>query len=245
MAESVVKLHALRRVGNFSGDEDVEQWIDRIEMALRIDSIPTDKHADVISLHLEQAAYQTWKGMPDEKKIDAAAIKAELRAVYGLQRITAWVAASSRDPLEPGDTVDVAFENIKRLVGIAAAGGDTVGRISACILIDRLPAAIKGQVLLQCGKELEPSAVVSCTKQLMANSVSSGPAFSAVIRQSPATRRPTIKNNQQQASVYTARDEHRRCFSCHQVGHLFRDCTSRGSHKTTVSGNAGGGQLLE
>ena len=55
------KLNALKHVGNFTGDEDVERWLGRMELTLRIDEIPAARHADVLSLHLEGAAFDTWK----------------------------------------------------------------------------------------------------------------------------------------------------------------------------------------
>jgi hypothetical protein len=70
------KLNALKRVGNFCGDTDVERWLDKMEVALRIDRIETEQHADVLVLHLEGAAYDAWKGLFSADQADAAKIKA-------------------------------------------------------------------------------------------------------------------------------------------------------------------------
>ena len=56
-------------------------------MALRIDCIPEDSHADVLALHSEGAAHDTWRGMAADNRTDVAAIKSELRAIFGLQRM--------------------------------------------------------------------------------------------------------------------------------------------------------------
>jgi hypothetical protein len=88
------KLNALKRVGTFNGESDVERWLDKMELALRIDAIAEDQHTDVLSLHLEGAAYDTWKGLSAANKADTAAIKTELRSVFGLERIDAWSMAN-------------------------------------------------------------------------------------------------------------------------------------------------------
>ena len=91
-------LNALKHVGNFAGDEDVERWLDRMELALRIDEIPAARHADALALHLEGAAFDTWKG-----RKGCGNHKAELKAVFGLQRIDAWMLAVSSGSLASGE----------------------------------------------------------------------------------------------------------------------------------------------
>ncbi len=50
MASTSMKSHALKRVGNFAGNVEIERWVDRLEMALRVDGIPQYQHADVLAL---------------------------------------------------------------------------------------------------------------------------------------------------------------------------------------------------
>jgi hypothetical protein len=66
-----------------------------------------------------------------------------------------------------GEPMDVAYEEIKKLVKIAASGADQLDRVAACIFTSRLPLHIHEQVLLQCGKDMVPSAVVTSAKRLM------------------------------------------------------------------------------
>ena len=161
-----MKLHALKQVGNFSGDTDVERWIDRIEMALRIDQVPAELQADALAMNLEGAAYDAWKGLSTEKKKDVASIKAAFRSVFGLRRMAAWEFALSLGEIAPGDTADGTFEEMKKLVGIVAAGADPFGQVAACMFTARLPTAMRDQVLLRCGKNMQPADIVDCAKQL-------------------------------------------------------------------------------
>ena len=85
-APAAVKLNALKHVGNFAGETDIEQWFDRMEMAMRIDGIPVGSHADVLAMHLEGPAYDTWKGLSVASKQNAAAIKAESLACSAWRR---------------------------------------------------------------------------------------------------------------------------------------------------------------
>lgn len=232
---AAVKLNALKRVGNYSGDTDVERWVDRIELALRIDNVPTDRHADVIALHLEGAAYDTWKGLATERKSDAAAIKAELRTVFGLQRMDAWALAVSPSSLAPGDTVDVAFEELRKLVGIAAAGDNPVDRVAACLLTARLPPHVREQVLLQCGTEMSPTAVVACAKQLMAISSPSAQALSLTAGVQVQQKVKADDDQRKNRSPFV-------CYRCLKPGHFSRDCRTFLPNKSAVSGNAGAGQ---
>lgn len=234
---AVVKLNALKRVGRFSGGTDVERWIDRMELALRVDEIPDARHADVFALNLEGPAFDTWKGLSADKKTDVAAIKAELRVVFGLQRMEAWALATAPCQIAPGDTVDVAYEELRKLVGIASAGDDPVSRVAACLLMGRLPTAVRDRVLLQCGKEMEPSAVVECAKQLM---TSVSPAASALV----ATADKTASANKRSAGR-ARQPGQRRCFNCAQLGHVARECTGEARVSSAVPGNGSTGQPQE
>ena len=129
-----VNLHALKSVGNYDGSTDVERWLSRVELALRINGIPDGSHADVLALHLAGAAHDTWQGMAADKRTDIEAIKSELRAVYGLQRMDAWNSLASAGAVPPGDTVDVVFAKILKLVNAAASSENPLGCVAACCL---------------------------------------------------------------------------------------------------------------
>ena len=112
------EMKALKKVGNFTGTEDVERWIDRFELAIEIDGLDIgekNKEAQVLSMLLDGAAYDTWKNMPEPARKDAAKIKSVLRATFGLRLLDAWREALSTK-IHMGDSVDVMAENIRKLV---------------------------------------------------------------------------------------------------------------------------------
>ena len=165
-----------------------------------------------------------------------------LRTVFGLQCMEAWSLASASRNIGLGETADVLFEELKKLVGIATEGGDVVGWIAACLLVRCLPADVQEWVLLQCGKDMTPAAVVECTKQLMA--IVSPPirVFSATADRLASQGATASHRSQQNAAKQCAEY---RCFNCHQLGHLAHNCTAEMPACSVVSGNAAAGQPLE
>ena len=146
-----VKLNAVKKILPFDGTGDIERWIDRLELSLKIDGVPKTSYAEILSYHLEGDAYDTWKGLSVTDREDADAIKAELRSVYGLEKMAAWTQATAPVILTHGESVDVAFQDLKRLVTTASTGTtgtDTVSQVAACLLVQRLPSNVREQVLL-------------------------------------------------------------------------------------------------
>ena len=80
-------------------------------------------------------------------------------------------------PILPGDHVDVAFAEDEKLFATISAGANPVGRITACHFVMRLPADVRDQVLVQCGKEMDPVEVVACAKELLHNKTTEMPAL--------------------------------------------------------------------
>ena len=252
-----MKLNALKRVAVCDGSDDIERWIDRLEFAIKIDDVPDDHKGAVFSSHLDGPAYDVWKGMDSTEQEDPEKIKAALREVFGLRRMDAWLKASAPVMLAPGDSVDVAFQELKRHIKTTTDGADPVSQIASCILLQRLPTpAVRDQVLLRCGDTLEPTEVLRCSKQLLSNTTRSD-AY-VTLRPVMAAAKGRGHGKEETGSFRCGgcgRSGHQqeqcrvKCFRCSRVAHIARFCTSQ---RTTpiqrptpaVSGNGELGQPL-
>ena len=142
-------MKAMKKIENFSGDVDVERWIDRFELAVKIDDLKK-REAQVLSMHLSGAAYDTWKNLRSDQKEDATEIKTALRNAYGLRRSDAWHSALSTKAVM-GESLDVVGEKIRKLVRVASSGAnDSMSYISGLILLDSLPRDSLSGIKLFC-----------------------------------------------------------------------------------------------
>lgn len=254
MSQSL-KLQALRRISDYDGSTDVEQWIDRVEAASQIDAVPKDQLANVFIIRLDGAARHTWKAMPEEKRSDAEAIKAALRRAFGLQRFEAWQKGTASRAIQPGESIDAAFAEIRTCLSTATAGEDPISRAAACVLLSRLSSNVREQVLMHCGRDLQPSAVVDGIRSALSSaspsdsatlaacepSSSQSPAVSAAPAKLPCGRCERCHRSGHQAKECRARrptmeGSSFECWSCRKPGHMARNCPSN-----RPAGNASGG----
>ena len=81
-------MKALKMLEKYSGDEDVERWIDRFELAVEIDEL-SSREEQVLAMLLTNEAYDVWKNLSAADKKDPSAIKQALRKTFGLSRTVA------------------------------------------------------------------------------------------------------------------------------------------------------------
>ena len=157
-------MKAIKSVGKFAGDEDVERWIDMFELAIEIDELKT-KEAVLLSMHLTGLAYDTWKNLSGADKKDATAIKKALRSAFGMRRLDAWRAAQKKKLLI-GDSIDALGEQISRCLSVSVAGGNTIEYVKGLTLLEALPTNIRDQVLLHLGEDLTYAKVLQTAKRI-------------------------------------------------------------------------------
>lgn len=205
LGELLAVMKALKRISSFSGEGDVERWIDRFQLAVEIDE-KTDKEAQLLSLYLTGPAYDTWKGLAESEKKDARKIKDALRTVYGLRRQDAWHEALSRK-IAIGENVDVAGEEISKNLNVAVKGDDPLEYVKGLILLDALPKNIREQVMMNIGDDSKYSHVLQATKKVWPHS-KEVENFGLIGR--------TDANPGQQKVV--------KCFCCNRFGHSRKEC---------------------
>ena len=240
-----VRGNALKEISRFMGSEDVERWIRRFEMAIRIDRLQ-EEEADALALKLDGPAYDTWAGLSPLAQAEAEEIKAALRKAYGKSRTDAWMGLMSCSLL-PDEPVDACAERIKKDVAVALAGSDPKDSVGALVLMGLLPPEVRDKVALHLNDNLTVEQVVSTTKVVMSERtrthaaavaaakvegdcrVRTGCGCSSMVTQRPQTK---VGNSSQvvQHGIYcrcaaatTRAGVRLRCFSTHTVVRYFCD----------------------
>lgn len=203
-------MKAMKRIEAYDGTSDVERWINRFELAVKLDGL-TDREADVLSMYVDGSAYDTWHRLTDEAKSDPSIIKSELRKVYGMRRTEAWQSALSRR-IMIGENLDVAGEEILRLLSTATSEANTYDRVAGLILLNALPSNVREQVSLNLGDQFTYDDVISCANKIWPS------ANKGVVAISSAKSMQT-KIMPQMGKV--------RCHCCNREGHIRRDCRLR------------------
>ena len=231
-------MKALKEVGHFSGEGDVERWIARFEMAVVIDG--EERHEpQQLAMRLDGAAYDTWSSLKAEERSSAGAIKAALRKAYGMSRADAWSAAM-HTTLLPGEPLDAVCEQVKKNLRVALAGGDPLDSACALIMMSTLPQDVGDKVRMHLGSNVTTAGVLETAKAIMPTAAPHAAAVVPVIRKDSHVAAQA--SSRRLAAVPGKKPAPRRCYICDEEGHLMRDCPTRERQTVARQGNANTGQ---
>ena len=221
-------------VKKFRGDvgEDIELWLDRLNVAVRMTSKSTATDAEiekemakVMPLFLEGRAYRTWKRIPDTERTDFKCVKAALLRSFGKTKVAAWEELKTLRYF-PGESVDMLVDDAKSLLEVIV-GGSPPEELVSLFVLDAMPREISDQVRLHHGEQLNLEKVSSCAKSL---TVVPGKGIVAGVNssrtggsQSPMRQR-TIRCYKCGLLGHVARNCQTVCPQCGQHGHVRRDC---------------------
>lgn len=209
---SVKKLLEIVRKFDGAPDADIEQWLDRVQVAHKMVTDKTDdmerekELARMMPLLLDGAAYATWRQVPETKVDDLEFIALQLRRVFGKSRWKAW-SDCRNIKWAPGDSVDVLAERISTDLRILC-GVEPPGELVSALLLEALPVNIADHVRMQYGEDMALTSVVSGAKGLISGLRDNvGGAARAIDRNGTAPTRAPV-----------------RCFGCQELGHIRRNC---------------------
>ena len=228
-------------VKRFSGEagEDIEQWLNRFDVAITLVEKPADENskkavmAQFVPLLLEEPAYSTWEQLSTSEKDNYEAVAAALRRVFGKTITAAWNELKELQYF-PGEPVDVLVTKIQRLLKIVARGSSVPEQLASTFLLDALPARVSEQIRLQHGEEMRLEKVASCAKALLSDPEQSrgiAATASRPQRVGSAATTSSLKCHGCGRVGHLRRNCRIVCFGCQERGHLRRNCPA------AVSGN--------
>ena len=217
-------------ISKFDGSEDVELWLDKLDLAVEIFGSETDI-VSIIPLFLMGDAYATFKQLQDGERSDIEAIKKALRRVFGKSKAEAWKELKSL-VLIAGESVD-----IQRIV---CAGKDPAEKLVAAYFLDAIPNKVGEQVRVLHGEDMSLVEVVSAAKALLV-SVSAdyvndcvGVGMLCYNTDKRKIERPNFQGSIPKCygcgrfghvKTFCKTD----CFGCGEIGHVKDNCPNRRS----------------
>ncbi len=204
------KLKLTDVVPRFNGDnnDDVELWIDKINVAVKIYG-SKEEIGKLIPLFLNGSAYITWKQMDEEKQNNLDEIFQSLRKVYGMTKAAAWSQLKQLKFIH-GDSIDVLAEHCAKLLNVVSGGEKVPEQLVSVTLLDALPDQVTQHIRMQHGESMRRAKIVEAAKSMLAS----------------AANEPFLlfADSKQHNSVTSFSGN---CFGCGQKGHRKDKCRTK------------------
>lgn len=202
-----------KSLGKFNGSGNVDQWLNKFDVAMEIDEINEKRHNYLIML-LDGPAFDVWQEMPEEKKKDVKKIKEELQRVFGTSRLSAWRLVKERQ-ISNSENLEVASQEIRRNLRIAAAGADIPDALIAIMILDALPTSIREDVKVKLDNDFNSQDVIKVTQAYWSNDKIE---TIAVVKSNDKKCFSCGRYGHDKKTCTT------KCYNCNEIGHISRNC---------------------
>lgn len=206
----------LKKLRNFEEGEDLERWLDRFELAVRIDGEEKNE-ASWLPMFLTGSSYDTWKNLTNLEKIDAKSIKDALRNVYGVTRLQAWRQAKSVI-IDYNKNIDAATAEIKKNLKLVIGDLDPTEAFTSMLLLDSLPEELKNECILRLDGNFKLSDLQTIIKRKRDHN-ENVVAIVGKLQQNKVTR--CLGCNREGHIQKNCRVK---CFKCGDIGHIRPNC---------------------
>lgn len=195
-------------VSKFDGIRDVDDWVEKFLLAVRLRGISQKDYADMCAILLEGPALNVYRQLPDTDKKDHVKIIDALKKAFGPTMFESHDKFVNRK-LQPGEAPDTFMADLKSYARGMFLQEHSVSRLLICQFVNGLPTEVASMVRALCTEKSTISEVVDLAKSIIANQRASGGdsylgAAAAINKQLPRKQR---------------------CYQCSGFGHIAKDCT--------------------
>ena len=233
------KATVLRLVDDFSGQGDVSEWLEKVEIVCRLHGINSE--ADmlyVVMLRVSGEAYRVLQQMSPQDKLSMHAVKYRLKEAYEANMFDAYELFKART-WRKGESIDGYASALARL---AELSGGATSKLLVAAFVSGLPANARNVIRSTTRPgELRWSDAVSRARQIV-NQMTMENTEKCLAMEGQDERGTNRPVQWQRKGPWCRRCKkvgHRwtecpdvECYACHAKGHIARTC----------SGNEGGGQ---
>ena len=204
-------------IDDYSGGEDVVQWLNRTEILCDLQGSDIVK---VLPLKLKGDAFTVYAQMSARDRSSYQVVKEALYSAFAPDAIGAYEEFAARR-LKSGEAVDVFLADLRRLSSLFGGVSD---RTLICSFISGLPFHVREAVGGGCRvQDLTIDSVLTKARRAVRND----PAIAAA---AAGGRRSRPQGNSLETTVSTSGDEkrtRRRCWVCGDPNHLASRCPRR------------------